>query len=102
ARGEFLKFLCDDDILLPTCVERMVDAFRQSESISLVTSKRLLINEEGGALPPVPFSHCPFSEDLVVNGSDLISYLSENPMNFLGEPTTVMFRRSSVIGLSPN
>jgi glycosyltransferase involved in cell wall biosynthesis len=30
ARGEFVKFLCDDDLLAPTCVSSLLDAFRRA------------------------------------------------------------------------
>jgi len=102
ARGEFIKFLCDDDILLPDCVERMVAAFEKDESVVLVSSKRLLIDSEGCDLPDLPFNYCPFNEDTRIHGGDLIAYLAGNPMNFIGEPTSVMFRRAHVIDLEPH
>ena len=38
ARGEFVKFLCDDDVLAPACVEQLVDAFRRAPDVTLATS----------------------------------------------------------------
>jgi glycosyltransferase involved in cell wall biosynthesis len=38
ARGEFVKFVCDDDVLAPACVEQLVDAFRRAPDVTLATS----------------------------------------------------------------
>lgn len=102
ARGQFVKFLNDDDILMPTCIERMVGVFLQYPSISLVTSRRLLIDGAGRTLPDIQATRCPFSGDTLVNGRDLISYLADYPMNFIGEPSTVMFRREHLVDVKPN
>lgn len=45
ARGEFVKFLFQDDVLYPTCVERMVEMFRQHPRLGLVFSPRDVIVE---------------------------------------------------------
>ncbi|WP_068825958.1 glycosyltransferase [Pseudomonas sp. BMS12] len=102
ARGDFVKFLNDDDILLGDCVERMIDVFLANPGVTLVTSRRLLIDESGLPLPDMPASCNPFKQDTVVRGSDLISYLANSPMNFIGEPSTVMFRREHLADITPN
>lgn len=102
ARGQFVKFLNDDDILMPTCVERMIGVFLQYPSVSLVTSRRLLIDGAGRTLPDIQATRCPFPGDRLVNGRDLISYLADYPMNFIGEPSTVMFRREHLVDVKPN
>lgn len=40
AQGEFIKFLNDDDLLAPNCIERMIECFKTLPDITLVTSKR--------------------------------------------------------------
>lgn len=102
ARGQFVKFLNDDDILLPTCIERMVEVFNGDSSISLVTSRRLLIDGLGRTLPEIQATKCPFLKNTRINGRDLISYLADYPMNFIGEPSTVMFRREHLVNVTPN
>ncbi|MFZ3152368.1 glycosyltransferase [Pseudomonas sp.] len=102
AEGEFVKFLNDDDILLNDCIARMVEAFEANPDVSLVTSRRLLIDESGLPLPDVPATCCPFDQDSILNGDDLIAYLADAPMNFIGEPSTVMFRRAHLAGIKPN
>ena len=102
AAGEFVKFLNDDDILLNDCVERMVEVFSANPEVSLVTSRRLLIDKSGLPLPDVPATCCPFDQDGILHGGDLIAYLADSPMNFIGEPSTVMFRRAHLAGIKPN
>lgn len=102
ARGEFVKLLNDDDILMVDCVERMVEVFLKHPDVSLVTSKRILIDELGVSLPDIPATCNPFTEDSVVQGEDLIPYLADEPMNFIGEPSTVMFRRDHLAEITPN
>ncbi len=102
AKGEYIKFLNDDDLLMPDCVERMIDVFLADESISMVTSRRTLIDENGHVLPDILPTHCPFSHDVVMHPNDLIGYLADKPFNFIGEPSTVIFRRADVINIEPN
>src|SRR5206468_8220282 len=54
AGGEFVKFLCDDDLLAPTCVAMLLDAFRRTPDVTLATSHRQLIDAEGRRHPVQP------------------------------------------------
>src|SRR5438045_2978412 len=40
ARGEFVKFLFQDDLLYPTCLERMLSLFRTHDEIGMVFCRR--------------------------------------------------------------
>lgn len=52
ATGHYVKFLNDDDLLHPECVAPMVAVFEALGSrISLVASRRVLIDAAGNALP---------------------------------------------------
>lgn len=102
ARGEFVKFLNDDDILMWDCVERMVEVFAGNPDVSLVTSRRLLIDDAGVRQPDITATCNPFDGDTVVHGRDLISHLADSPMNFIGEPSTVMFRRAHIVQVMPS
>ena len=97
ARGEYIKFLNDDDMLHPECAARMVAAFRQGgDTITLVTSKRRPINEQGQPVPDT-LDTLPLA---VVNshmsGRDLGNHVLQHSINFIGEPTTVMFRKDGL------
>ncbi len=96
ASGEYLKFLYDDDVLHPECVERMVDAMRERPGIELVSSRRRRIDEQGRQLPDILATALPFVEDALVDGIGLTSFLAEHTVNFIGEPSTVLCRREAV------
>ncbi|MDR1936768.1 MAG: glycosyltransferase, partial [Candidatus Accumulibacter sp.] len=102
AHGEFIKFLNDDDLLAPNCVERMLDCFRTVPDITLVTSKRTRIDEEGRALPDILATRPVIEEDALIEGLTLGAALLSSGLNFVGEPTTAMFLKADVIHLKPD
>lgn len=97
ARGTYIKPVFDDDILLPGCLSMLVDVMDRHSDIALVTSRRLLIDENGDPLPGTIATIMPFDDDACVHGKDLVSYLSDMPLNFIGEPTCIMFRRQHIL-----
>ena len=102
ARGEFVKFLCDDDLLEPDCVERMVEAFRRDPDATLVFSRRQRIDANGVALPDDPHTEALALHDCVFQGEALAGAVMALQCNFIGEPTTVMFRRSDLAWIKPH
>lgn len=102
ARGEFVKILNDDDILMVDCIERMVEVFQANPDISLVTSRRVLIDTLGVPTADILATCSPFTEDSVIQGADLTAYLVDEPINFIGEPSTVLFRREHLADIKPN
>ncbi|MDY6940977.1 MAG: glycosyltransferase [Cyanobacteriota bacterium] len=105
ARGEYIKFLCQDDLLEPDCVEKMVRLAQQDREIGLVFSSRIFLLEEGvDRLPGLMQlyrgcrqSHLAWSNlQPIQSGSDLLidPNLMENPINKIGEPSTVLLRKS--------
>ena len=92
AQGEYLKLLCGDDLIYPTCLERQVAAMQQHNAV-LVTSKRDIIDAAG---------------DFVVRGRGLQGARKVTPgvqairaavlagTNIFGEPGTVLVRRSAL------
>jgi hypothetical protein len=99
ARGEYIKYLNDDDTLEPHCVERMVDAFSCRDDLTLVTSHRRRIDERGHPLNDQPATLPVVNADCVVAGHTLGSALLLLGLNFVGEPSTVLFRRSAAVAL---
>jgi glycosyltransferase involved in cell wall biosynthesis len=97
ARGEFIKFLNDDDRLLPGCVPCLAHFLRVNSSVTLATSRRFVIDEAGRRGPDVtvtiPLAHVT----AFVPGEELGNFVLMNMMNLIGEPTTVMFRRRDVV-----
>ena len=93
ARGELVKFLNDDDLLEPRCVEGLVGGFDFDPRVSLVTSRRRPIDEEGrtvqGHFASQPIAHV----SCLIPGHELGNIVLINSVNFIGEPSTAMFRK---------
>lgn len=102
ARGEFIKFLNDDDLLDVECVERMVKAFSDYPDITLVTSKRQRIDQHGAPLADIPATQAPVAADSMIEGLSLGTALMLSQINFVGEPSTVMFRRADMLEVTPD
>jgi glycosyltransferase involved in cell wall biosynthesis len=96
ARGEYVKFLNDDDRLRPRCVETLANVMRTNPGVRLATSRRIVIDEQGRQAPDIlattPVSHV----SALVLGRELGDFMLANGANFVGEPSTVLFRRGDV------
>ena len=88
AKGEYIKFLCSDDLLLPECIERMAAALDAHQSVSLVCSGRLFLNRNGEKLDFKKYS----SAETIIRGSSATTRCLFGK-NYIGEPTAVMFRK---------
>jgi glycosyltransferase involved in cell wall biosynthesis len=88
ARGEYIKFLCADDLLEPDCVSMLVDAFEGHPETALVATTRLLVDDSMAPLRTAGFSR----RSLRVDGGAAIRDCFFRG-NLIGEPTAVMFRR---------
>jgi glycosyltransferase involved in cell wall biosynthesis len=112
AQGEFIKFLNDDDLLDNQCIESMIRYFwMYQDRLTLVTSKRNVIDHLGGSLPDTVstvsvsnWTKSPLIEGeyFYLNGKDLGNIMLTSMINMVGEPTTVLFRRSDLEGIRPD
>lgn len=102
SRGEYVKFLNDDDALDPQCVERMVRCLNEYPDVTLVTSHRQVIDGAGRELADIAATRRPVTEDSYIGGVSLARALLESGLNFVGEPSTTMFRRSDLAHAQPN
>lgn len=102
AAGDYVKFLNDDDVLHPSCVERMVRCLQQWPGVTLVTSHRQRIDTLGNHLPDIRATMRPVSRDSVLDGVSLANVVLSTQLNFIGEPTTVMFRKRDLVDTRPN
>jgi glycosyltransferase involved in cell wall biosynthesis len=98
ARGKYVKYLNDDDLLDPHCVERMVRAFEDVPDLTLATSHRLPIDSASRPLTDIPATRPVVPQDAIVSGVSLANAMVMHGLNFIGEPSTMMFRRSDFDG----
>lgn len=92
ARGEYVKFLFADDFLCSTSALRsMVELLDRDPAISLIFSARRFVDENSVSFKLAS----PFGTDTCrMSGSKLIRYCLSRMNNPIGEPSTVMFRKS--------
>ncbi|HEB97134.1 MAG TPA: glycosyltransferase family 2 protein [Sedimenticola thiotaurini] len=98
ARGEYVKFLLDDDLLAPSCVEQMLRGFVEHRDATLVTASYLVIDGEGRQQAVRRL------EDrlLVSTPGGAAAPMLMSARNPVGPLTTSMFRRRSLpLGLGP-
>lgn len=104
ARGEYIKFLFQDDVLKPNCLDKMVQILDFDKDVHLVASKRDLITDGSEySISWMKKYSCLQAglENFEYNkkyGRDLFhKWFFHDPMNIIGEPSCVLFRKS-VIG----
>ncbi len=88
AAGEYVKFLCADDLLDPDCTQRMLDAMLGAPGVAIVSCARRLIDPSGAPLGEV--RHVPSPRRLA---GDAALRTIFHVKNLAGEPTAVLFRR---------
>lgn len=109
AKGEYIKFLFQDDILLPTCIEEMVSVIKKNKKIGLVACKREIKVDESinnDETKKWIENYGDLQHNLKPsNNSNLIiidakifksDYFFEMPLNKIGEPTTFIFRKELI------
>jgi glycosyltransferase involved in cell wall biosynthesis len=106
ARGTLIKFLHHDDLLYPDCVRRMAAVFEQHDQVGLVFSRRDVLLEDENDASAILWRKTyglldeNFSSLRPINsGRDLLDdylpTLRGRYMNWIGEPSVVMLRRTS-------
>jgi glycosyltransferase involved in cell wall biosynthesis len=87
-KGKYIKFLLADDKFEPTLLEKFVSVMEQYPNVSLVTSYRDIIGSAKKKRPPL--------SGLQDGKRVIFESLKEGNGNWIGEPTTVMFRKSDL------
>ena len=97
AQGKYIKFLNDDDILHQDCVRRMTEAIREhANEVTLVSSKRRIIDASGRPMKDARFTLPLSVVDALIKGQDMGDLLLQHSLNFIGEPSTVLFCKSAL------
>lgn len=102
AQGEYIKYLNDDDKLHPECVSRMVECMQANPGVTLVTSRRQMIDPEGNPLPHNAATRPPVPCSAIIDGTWLAQDLLRNGVNYVGEPTTALFRKRDLSWVQPH
>jgi len=97
AKGELVKPLFDDDILHPFCVERMVAALQDRADVQLVFSASQVIDAQNRRIE----TRRPYEVSGSMNGRDLQRDMTLGMRNFIGEFSSILFRRSTLWDIGP-
>lgn len=85
ANGEYVKFLCADDKFDPTILEKYVPIMDTDQGISLITcDKQAFGSKTHETITPVTFKQA---------GQKCVLEMLKNNYCWIGEPTSVMFRK---------
>ncbi|MDZ8259587.1 glycosyltransferase [Nostoc sp. ChiQUE01b] len=104
AKGKYVKFLFQDDLLEPNAIEEMVSLAEQDEKIGLVFSpRRLFTNTHDSVYDSNLLMHHEAKDvhkawsrlKLIQSGQQLLldSNILDSPINKVGEPSTVLIRK---------
>ncbi len=101
AQGEYIKFLCDDDRIFPTCIARQAQVLTEQQDVSLVLAQRYFCDADDLQLP-ARIENCPLADaSSLFHGADLLSVFDISPANFLGGFSSSLMRRSDVLEILP-
>ncbi|MCO6188385.1 glycosyltransferase family 2 protein [Rhizobium sp. L1K21] len=94
ANGEFIKFLFDDDVLTPFCVQFLLEALEQtaSKGTKLAFSPRYSIDENNRVMGLI--NHFQIAnENKLIEGNHFIRLTAINHANLIGEYSTTLLYR---------
>lgn len=95
ASGQFVKWLFDDDLLMPTSVETLVNALRANPGVVLAFHQRVIINASDAVIArPEPL--LPEGEAALISRPSLVENMMGRLNNFVGEPSNIMLVRDRV------
>ena len=94
--SEYVNFLMDDDIFASNKIEVMMNYFIQNTNLTLVTSYRKLVDKDGAPLPDRYFNQPIVDNNSIISGESAGKQLLVTCTNWIGEPTTVLFKRECV------
>jgi glycosyltransferase involved in cell wall biosynthesis len=90
-RGDFVKLVCADDLIHPTALRKQAAVLREDPSVSLVASRRHLIDGEGYVLARSSGLHQLTGRH---TANDVARQIVSFGINPIGEPGSAMFRRA--------
>jgi glycosyltransferase involved in cell wall biosynthesis len=96
AQGDFIKFLFDDDLLSWDCCSVLCNALVENPRCSMAFSARQIIDSDGRKIGSLR----PLAESGYIDSREAVRQMVLRAINYIGEPTTVMFRRSDLANIS--
>lgn len=98
ARGEYLQWCMDDDILHEDKLAMMVPVLRDNPSVTLVSSQRGFIDMDGNEIAAKRINIVPNGLiGMGYKGISLGRYTLMEAVNIIGEPSATLFRRTDLL-----
>ncbi len=95
ARGEYVKYLFADDVLVPHAIETLLAPMVDDPGIAFSFSHWARFDADGTAFAPLPYVA---ERPCVLDGRSLVANALCRVDNFLGCPSSVLFRRRDLAG----
>ncbi|MBQ9479220.1 MAG: glycosyltransferase [Selenomonadaceae bacterium] len=92
--AEYFSWLFDDDMFYPTKIEKMIEAYRNNPDVSLVSSRRHNIDENGNVLGEMEPLHQKTEK---LSGEAIGKFLLMYTANRIGEPSTVLLKKKFLV-----
>ena len=99
ATGEFVKLVCQDDLLRPDAIAKQVDDLTRHPEAAMAVAQRDVIDAKGNLL--YARRGCSGLKAGVMHGPDVIRAAYLTGTNVLGEPLAVLFRRETLFAALP-
>lgn len=95
ASGKYVKWLCDDDVLMPASIEVLSAALTVNPASSLAFHDRVFIDGDGkvNGMPPALLQP---GQTALVDRAYLVQKMVAETHNFIGEPSNVMVDRERI------
>lgn len=97
SNGELINYLMDDDIFHKDKIMKMANFFIEYKEISLVSSYRKVIDENGNELEDIEQTKKIINYTGILNNEKLLKMIFLKIQNIIGEPTSVLFRKKDVL-----
>ena len=92
ARGDFVKLLCQDDVLYPHAIEHQVGDLEANPSAHFAVAQRDIVDANGKMT--YPRRGCAGLKNGLVAGQDALRTSYAHGTNIFGEPLAILFRRA--------
>ena len=95
--GEFVKLVCQDDLLLPDCVSVQMALLQEHPSAVLACGRRRIIDDDDRVLiKDRGLGRLVGTGSRVVDGHTIVRACTRAGANLLGEPVNVLIRRAAL------
>lgn len=97
SNSEYIAFLMDDDVFHRKKLEIMMKYLIAYNDITLVTSHRQPIDENGQILPNITATQRIFDKEFMIDGKHVIKELiAKSLTNFIGEMSVPVFNKNNI------